>query len=302
MLTIANGTASAPYVLRADTRRVRRQPCIGRPPETGMTQTLLRPRPAHGPTGVPLDGLQPLARAVSRQVLLQRPASRAEGILDVLRSGRARTTMVLPRARPTWNDESPAMTSARYFTTRSARLRRREFEHVGFWDLRVRDGRRLPERAALRRRRRRAQPPAVWRLRHQHRVSRMRATLAGSSPPRCKVGADPGLSSPTTRSEGRSFSRRHGISSRGQSRPTDSFWIRSVRNATWPPSSTNGELAGQVRRSRSLLSSPTTEVPRSCGETPEAGAVLLAPIASPHGQVTTSHPCGSRRVATSSRS
>ena len=58
----------------------------------------VRPRPADGAAGVPLDRAARAAGALSRQVVLQRAASGARRLLEVLRPRRSRLDLVLPRA------------------------------------------------------------------------------------------------------------------------------------------------------------------------------------------------------------
>ena len=63
------------------------------------------PRPADGAAGVPLARPAPAAGALPRQILLQRAASRARGLLEVLRPRRPRQHLVLPRAGAARHDQ-----------------------------------------------------------------------------------------------------------------------------------------------------------------------------------------------------
>ena len=63
------------------------------------------PRQADGPAGVPLARPAPAPGALPRQILLQRPASRSRGLLEVLRPRGPRQHLVLPRAGAAGNDQ-----------------------------------------------------------------------------------------------------------------------------------------------------------------------------------------------------
>ena len=72
---------------------------------------------------------------------------------------------------PVPNDAAPDNYDFQALLNRAAGFEfRAEFDHVGFWDLRVTVARRLPQRSALHRGRLGAQPPAVRGLRPQQRT------------------------------------------------------------------------------------------------------------------------------------
>ena len=80
-----------------------------------------RSRPADGAAGVPLDRTARAAGALSRQVVLQRAASGAEGLLEVLRPRRSRQHLVLPRPGAARHHAKTISISAACCTRRSAR-------------------------------------------------------------------------------------------------------------------------------------------------------------------------------------
>jgi 2-polyprenyl-6-methoxyphenol hydroxylase-like FAD-dependent oxidoreductase len=175
-----------------------------------------------------------------------------------------------------------------------------ELEHIGFWDLRV----------ATADTYRRGRIFIAGDAAHSHPPYggygintglEDAVNLAGSLLPRCKVGPGLGSWTLTTRSEGLSFSRRHGTSSSGPSRLTDNSWTHSVQIATEARLSVNGRPVAPAQRPRSMPLSPTTAAPQLCGETPEVAVVLSVHIASKHGRDITLHLCFSRQVATSLR-
>ena len=115
--------------------RLRRQP-LARARAGRHRPDAARPRPPDGAAGVPLARAARAARALSRQVLLQRAAAGAGGLLEVLRPRRPRQHLVLPRAGAARHDARTTSTSRRTCRRRSAREFDVDFEHIGFWDLR----------------------------------------------------------------------------------------------------------------------------------------------------------------------
>ena len=116
-----------------------------------------------------------------------------------------------------------------------------EFDHVGFWDLRVAVAEKLPGRPRVHRRRCRAQPSALWRLRPQQRARGRRPISAGSSPPGWKAGAATRLlrsygeeRRPIFQETGEDF-----IAGAHQDRPRIS-WRATARSATARSSSAPG--------------------------------------------------------------
>ena len=107
------------------------------------------------------------AEALPRALDLQRAASRQQGLLAVLRPHRRRRGLVLPRAgagrhhHRQFRLQGPASST---FGGLSLRARIRPCRVLGSARRRRRE---IPGRARLHRRRRRAQPSALWRLRPQ---------------------------------------------------------------------------------------------------------------------------------------
>ena len=247
-------------------RRLRRQP-VDDASAGRHHPDPFRPRPADGAAGLPLARAAPAAAAISRQVVLQRPASRPGGLLEVLRPGRPRQHVVLPRSGPAGDHQGqfrlpPASPCG---GRRGIRRRVRAHRLLG---AALRHRRHLPQGAHLHRRRCGPQPSALWRLRRQHGPRGREQPRLEARRRAAGLGGAKACSSPTTRSGGPCSSRRRATSSRRPSRPTASSWRRSTRSATRTRSSANGTRASRARAPRSTPSSRTTRAPRSCAGLP----------------------------------
>ena len=153
----------------------------------------VRPRPADGAAGVPLDRAARAAGALSRQILLQRAASGAGGLLAVLRPGRPRQHLVLPRAGAARHDARTTIDFAAMLHAAVGRRVRRRARARRLLGPALRGRRRLPARAAC-------SSPATRRTAIRPMAatgstpaSRTRATWAGSSPPCCGGWGGPTL-------------------------------------------------------------------------------------------------------------
>ena len=138
---------------------------------------------------LPLQGAARVPGALPRPLDLPRHAPRPAGLLDVLRPGRRRRGVLLPRPRAAGARRSTRSTSPGCCTARPASSSSARVDHVGFWDLRVQVATPLPRRAGLHRRRRRAHPPALRRLRAQQRPRGRGQPRLEAGRRRCRAGA-----------------------------------------------------------------------------------------------------------------
>ena len=207
-------------------RRLRRQPLD----DAGAGRhhpDPVRPRPADGAAGVPLARAAPAAGALSRQVVLQRPAPGAGGLLEVLRPGGPRQHVVLPRARAAGHHAGQLRLPPACSMRRPARSSTSSSSTSASGSCASPSPTPIARGASSSP----AMPPTAIRptaATASTPASRMRATSAGSSPPRCRAGRAQACSTPTTRSGGRCSSRRRATSSRRPSRPTARSWQRSI--------------------------------------------------------------------------
>ena len=144
-----------------------------------------------------------------------------KGYWQVLRPRRSRHDLVLPRA-------GAAGTTKDNFDFRGYLHEAVgdefdvEFEHIGFWDLRIAIADQYRIGTRLHRRRCRAQPSALWRLRHQHRPRRRRQSRLEAGRGAARLGRQRICWIPTARSGARCSHRPRGISSRRRSKATGS--------------------------------------------------------------------------------
>ena len=191
------------------------------------------------------------------------------------------------------------------FPTLAARCRRRRIRH------RVRAHRllgsalharrQLSRGPRLRRRRCRAQPSALWRLRHQYRFRGRRESWRGSSRRRCKAGRPPVCSTATMPSGVRCLHPPRATSSRRRSSATAIFCAGTIRRTIGQisrPRGTNGTLA---HAPRSTPSSRTTRDHRSSLVRPELSAARSARMRMRPAQVIISRRKRCRRAGTCSR-
>ena len=238
--------------------------------QAGITQTPVGPRPADGAAGVPLARA---ARAAASAI----PASRStacciptlEGYWKFFGRVDLGSTWFFHAPVPAGHHARQLRLPPLPRTRRPAPTFDVEFEHIGFWELRFAMADAYRSRPRLHRRRRRAQPSALRRLRRQHRVSRTRATSAGSSPPRCRAGAATACSTPTTPSGGRCSRRRRATSSRRPSTPTASSCAASIPQRDRAAFERAWQRAARARSARSRLRAATTRARRSCGAPPD---------------------------------
>ncbi len=151
---------------------------------------------------------------------------------------------------------------------------------LGLLGLARRGRRDLSQRPRLHRRRRRAQPSALWRLRPQQRARGLRSISAGSSRRRSKAGAARGCSTPIRLSASRCFATSPRISSpRAFARRAISSRA-TTRRATARNSSAPGPNARTTSASASTATSRITRARRWCSDRKAAGRARTAIIRS----------------------
>ena len=166
-----------------------------------------RLRPAHGAGGVPLARAARRLQALPAALDLPGDASRPEGLLDVLRPRRRGRRLLLPCA-------GAAQHHARQLRLpRPAAARRRLRFRLRVRLCRLlgpahRGRREVSGRPRVHRRRRRAQPSALWRLRPQQRPRRRRQSRLEARRAAEGLGQRCAAANPTRRSGGRCSRRR----------------------------------------------------------------------------------------------
>ena len=116
--------------------RLRRRPFAGARADRHRARRH-RFRPAHGAGRVPLARAARGSQALSRAHDLSRDASRSQGLLAVLRPHRRRRGLLLPCAGAGRHHARTTSISRRCCRRPPASSSPCEFDHVGFWDLRV---------------------------------------------------------------------------------------------------------------------------------------------------------------------
>ena len=160
------------------------------------------------------------AGALSRQVVLLRAASRPEGLLEVLRPRRSRHHLVLPCAGAARHDSATISIFAVSCTRRSARSSTSSSSISASGTCASRSPTAIAPGRVLHRRRRGAQPSALWRLRRQYRPRGRGQSRLEARGGAARLGRPGPARLATTPNGGRCSLRRRAISSRRRSSAT----------------------------------------------------------------------------------